>query len=121
MLVSGAVHHVDRTCHADAFLPKGQSSPMEMLERIRVMVARKRGPRKQVERPEAASASQAVSVTAAGAAVSVTAAGATGPTPLPRVRSDAPRCRKRFHKRCKVHPARVEIGTKALHAKVEAR
>ena len=62
MLVSGAVHYVDRTCHADAFLPKGQSSPMEMLERIRVMVARKRGPRKQVERPEAASASQAVSV-----------------------------------------------------------
>jgi two-component system, OmpR family, response regulator CpxR len=37
----------DRAYHADAFLPKGACSPAEMLERIRVMVAPKRGPKKQ--------------------------------------------------------------------------
>jgi hypothetical protein len=36
----------DRANRADAFLPKGACSPVEMLERIRVMVARKRGPKK---------------------------------------------------------------------------
>jgi hypothetical protein len=36
----------DRANRADAFLPKGACSPVEMLERIRMMVARKRGPKK---------------------------------------------------------------------------
>jgi CheY-like chemotaxis protein len=52
MLVSGAVHNFDRATAADAFLPKGQCSPSEILERVRMMVARKRGPRKQIPRPE---------------------------------------------------------------------
>jgi two-component system, OmpR family, response regulator CpxR len=56
MLISGAVHSFDRASAADAFLPKGQSSPAEMLERVRVMVARKRGPKKHVPRPEIAAA-----------------------------------------------------------------
>ena len=51
MLVSGTVKAFDRACHADAFLPKGACSPVEMLERIRVMIARKRGPKKAVNRP----------------------------------------------------------------------
>lgn len=46
MLVSGTVNAADRATAADAFLPKGASSPVEMLERIRVLVARKRGPKK---------------------------------------------------------------------------
>jgi two-component system response regulator CpxR len=46
MLVSGTVTSFDRATAADAFLPKGASSPVEMLERIRVLVARKRGPKK---------------------------------------------------------------------------
>jgi two-component system response regulator CpxR len=36
----------DHGNRADAFLPKGTSTPGEMLERIRVMIARKRGPKK---------------------------------------------------------------------------
>lgn len=52
MLISGAVHNCDRASAADAFLPKGASSPLEILERVRLMVARKRGPRKHVPRPE---------------------------------------------------------------------
>jgi two-component system, OmpR family, response regulator CpxR len=45
-LISGSVKAFDRANRADAFLPKGACSPVEMLERIRVMVARKRGPKK---------------------------------------------------------------------------
>lgn len=51
MLLSGTVKAFDRASHADAFLPKGACSPVELLERIRVMIARKRGPKKVVSRP----------------------------------------------------------------------
>ncbi len=48
LLVSGTVSAFERGAAADAFLPKGASSPVELLERVRVLVARKRGPKKQV-------------------------------------------------------------------------
>ena len=48
MIVSGTVTTYDRAGRADVFLPKGACSPAEMLERIRVLVARKRGPRKMI-------------------------------------------------------------------------
>ena len=48
MIVSGTVTSFDRACAADVFLPKGASSASEMLERIRILVARKRGPKKAV-------------------------------------------------------------------------
>jgi two-component system, OmpR family, response regulator CpxR len=46
MIVSGTVNAADRAICADVFLPKGASSPAEMMERIRILVARKRGPKK---------------------------------------------------------------------------
>jgi two-component system response regulator CpxR len=46
MIVSGTVNAFDRALHADVFLPKGAASAAEMIERIRVLVARKRGPKK---------------------------------------------------------------------------
>jgi two-component system response regulator CpxR len=46
ILMSGTVKAFDRANRADAFLPKGACSPSELLERIRMMVARKRGPKK---------------------------------------------------------------------------
>ena len=46
MIVSGTVTSFDRAGNADVFLPKGACSPAEVLERIRVLVARKRGPRR---------------------------------------------------------------------------
>ena len=46
LIVSGTVANYDRALAADAFLPKGAGSPSELLERIRVLVARKRGPKK---------------------------------------------------------------------------
>jgi two-component system response regulator CpxR len=51
ILISGSVKQFDRANRADAFLPKGACTPVEMLERIRVMIARKRGPKKLVRPP----------------------------------------------------------------------
>jgi len=48
LIVSGTVSTYDRALAADAFLPKGAASPAELLERIRVLVARKRGPKKHL-------------------------------------------------------------------------
>jgi two-component system, OmpR family, response regulator CpxR len=62
MIVSGTVSAYDRAGRADVFLPKGACSPAEMLERIRVLVARKRGPRKMIlPIPEASSYNAAAS------------------------------------------------------------
>jgi two-component system, OmpR family, response regulator CpxR len=46
MIVSGTVNAFDRALHADVFLPKGAASPAELIERVRILVARKRGPKK---------------------------------------------------------------------------
>jgi CheY-like chemotaxis protein len=46
LLVSGCVKVYDRATHGDCFLPKGACSPLEVLERVRMMLARKRGPKK---------------------------------------------------------------------------
>jgi two-component system response regulator CpxR len=48
MIVSGTVNAIDRASCADVFLPKGACSAAEMIERIRVLVARKRGPKKSI-------------------------------------------------------------------------
>lgn len=48
LLISGTVSAFERGAVADAFLPKGASSAVELLERVRILVARKRGPKKQV-------------------------------------------------------------------------
>jgi two-component system, OmpR family, response regulator CpxR len=49
LLISGMVSNYDRGAAADAFLPKGSCTPAEMLDRIRVLVTRKRGPKKHAE------------------------------------------------------------------------
>jgi CheY-like chemotaxis protein len=51
MLVSGTVKAFDRASHADAFLPKGACNPLELLERIRILIVRKRGPKRATLRP----------------------------------------------------------------------
>lgn len=51
LLVSGTVTNFDRASAADAFLPKGSCTAAEMLDRIRILVARKRGPKKHVVMP----------------------------------------------------------------------
>lgn len=46
LLVSSISTNFDRAAHADAFLPKGACSPAEILDRVKILVARKRGPKK---------------------------------------------------------------------------
>jgi two-component system response regulator CpxR len=46
ILLSGKVKIYDRDTQADIFLPKGMYAPMELLERIRLLLVRKRGPKR---------------------------------------------------------------------------
>jgi CheY-like chemotaxis protein len=46
LLISGCVKGYERANHADCFLPKGACSPLEVLDKVRMMLARKRGPKK---------------------------------------------------------------------------
>jgi two-component system response regulator CpxR len=46
ILFSGKIRAYDRDMRADIFLPKGMYAPIELLERIRVMLVKKRGPKR---------------------------------------------------------------------------
>ncbi|HKN34012.1 MAG TPA: response regulator [Terriglobales bacterium] len=46
ILLSGRVRIYDRDTQADVFLPKGMYAPAELLERIRLLLIRKRGPKR---------------------------------------------------------------------------
>jgi two-component system response regulator CpxR len=46
ILFSGKVRIYDRDTRADVFLPKGMYAPAELLERIRMLLVRKRGPKR---------------------------------------------------------------------------
>ncbi len=46
LLVSSTVKEFARASAADAFLPKGAVTPTEMVERIRMLMVRKRGPKR---------------------------------------------------------------------------
>ncbi len=53
LLVSGTVKDFARANAADAFLPKGAVTPGELVERIKMLLVRKRGPKRAiVSRPE---------------------------------------------------------------------
>ncbi|MFZ0564231.1 MAG: response regulator [Terriglobales bacterium] len=49
VLISGRTKIYERETLADVFLPKGLYEPAELLERIRLLLVRKRGPKRQVE------------------------------------------------------------------------
>ena len=46
LLISGSVKAYERATCGDCFLPKGACSPLDVLDRVRMMLARKRGPKK---------------------------------------------------------------------------
>jgi CheY-like chemotaxis protein len=56
ILLAGKVKLYDRDTKADVFLPKGMYAPVELLERIRVLLVRKRGPKRAQTRPQASPA-----------------------------------------------------------------
>jgi two-component system, OmpR family, response regulator CpxR len=45
ILFSGKIRIFERDTRADVFLPKGMYAPAELLERIRLLLVRKRGPK----------------------------------------------------------------------------
>jgi DNA-binding response OmpR family regulator len=49
VLISGRTKIYERETLADVFLPKGFYEPAELLERIRLLLVRKRGPKRQME------------------------------------------------------------------------
>lgn len=54
ILLSGKVRIYDRDTRADVFLPKGMYDPAELLERVRLLLVRKRGPKRTQGRIERA-------------------------------------------------------------------
>ena len=51
ILFSGTIKVYEKDTQADIFLPKGMYAPLELLERIRVLLIRKRGPKRLI-RPQ---------------------------------------------------------------------
>jgi len=49
VLISGRVKIYERDTLADVFLPKGMYEPVDLLERIRLLLVRKRGPKRHHE------------------------------------------------------------------------
>jgi two-component system response regulator CpxR len=46
VLISGQVKIYERDTQADVFLPKGMYEPVDLLEKIRLLLVRKRGPKR---------------------------------------------------------------------------
>jgi CheY-like chemotaxis protein len=46
IIFSGKTRFYEKETRADLFLPKGMYAPIELLERIRVMLVKKRGPKR---------------------------------------------------------------------------
>jgi two-component system, OmpR family, response regulator CpxR len=51
VLISGRVKIYEHDSLADVFLPKGMYEPAELLERIRLLLIRKRGPKRLIDHP----------------------------------------------------------------------
>jgi two-component system, OmpR family, response regulator CpxR len=51
ILFSGKIRIFERDTRADVFLPKGMYAPAELLERIRLLLVRKRGPKRAIAMP----------------------------------------------------------------------
>jgi two-component system response regulator CpxR len=51
VLISGRVKIFERDTLADVFLSKGMYEPMDLLEKIRLLLVRKRGPKRPIELP----------------------------------------------------------------------
>jgi len=65
ILFSGKIKIYERETQADIFLPKGMYAPAELLERIRLLLVKKRGPKKAIVPVAALSARVAGQIPAA--------------------------------------------------------
>jgi two-component system, OmpR family, response regulator CpxR len=53
ILISSKVRVYDHDSQADVFLTKGMYAPADLLERVRILLVRKRGPKRLQQRPSA--------------------------------------------------------------------
>jgi DNA-binding response OmpR family regulator len=53
ILISSKIRIYDHDSQADVFLTKGMYSPADLLEKVRLLLIRKRGPRRMQHRPPA--------------------------------------------------------------------
>jgi len=60
ILLSGKAKIYDHNTRADVFLPKGMYAPAELLERIRLLLVRKRGPKRMPPPPPSVSSHTSV-------------------------------------------------------------
>lgn len=67
ILVSGKIASHDSEMPADVFLPKGTHAPAELLERIRLLLVRKRGPKRAAVLLESAAMTPAHPIARMGA------------------------------------------------------
>jgi len=67
ILLSGKVKIYEHESNADVFLAKGMDIPADLLERIRVLLIRKRGPKRSAIRAQAPPASPQVTSRVASA------------------------------------------------------
>jgi two-component system, OmpR family, response regulator CpxR len=51
ILISSKVRIYDHDSQADVFLTKGMYAPIDLLERVRLLLVRKRGPKRMQQRP----------------------------------------------------------------------
>ncbi|MGH9570036.1 MAG: response regulator, partial [Candidatus Angelobacter sp.] len=51
IVFSGKIKVYEKDMHADVFLPKGMYAPVELLERIRLLLVKKRGPKRAAAAP----------------------------------------------------------------------
>jgi CheY-like chemotaxis protein len=61
ILFSGKIRVYERDTQADVFLPKGMYAPLELLERIRLLMVKKRGPKPTSQRENSAGSALAAS------------------------------------------------------------
>jgi CheY-like chemotaxis protein len=54
ILFSGKIKAYEKDTRADIFLPKGMYAPMELLEKIRLLLVKKRGPKRATASSQAA-------------------------------------------------------------------
>jgi CheY-like chemotaxis protein len=52
ILISSKVRIYDHDSQADVFLTKGMYAPADLLERVRLLLMRKRGPKRMLQRPD---------------------------------------------------------------------
>lgn len=67
ILLSGKVKIYEQETNADAFLAKGMELPSDLLERIRVLLIRKRGPKRSHNRSQSPPPGHSTNVNAASA------------------------------------------------------